>query len=73
MASGNRFISWLARLLIKGLVHIITIGICAGTIYLLYLKFGDLAYFALLAFGGIYYAILGHIINSFIDEVVMKD
>lgn len=72
MATGNRIISWFIKLLIKALIHIIAIAICGGTIYLLYLKFGEVAYFAILAVGGIYYAILGHIINSFVDEVLMK-
>lgn len=72
MASGNRFVSWLIKLMIKVFIHIVALALCAGTIYLLYLKFGEVAYFALLAFGAIYYAIITSVINSFVDEVLMK-
>lgn len=72
MAFGKNLVSWFTRQLIKFLIHIIALAFVVGTVYVLYLKFGDIAYFALLAFGTAYLAVIKNLINSFVNEVLFK-
>ena len=74
MAFRNNFFRWIIKQIIKIVIDLIVIAIFIGTLIVLYRYVdGSLTLLFFIFFGAAYIGVIHNLINSFVDEVLMKN